>query len=163
MALVIRAADARDRAALVEQFLGLNRHEQAIVGDRRTDPAAAAESFEAAWQQVRATDGHALVAERDGRVVGHLFLLFRDDAVYIFRELRHFGYISELFVREEARGAGIAKALMAEAERLAVARGVGRLMLGVLAGNRPAEALYVALGFAPYAVDMVKALDRTPS
>jgi GNAT superfamily N-acetyltransferase len=60
-----------------------------------------------------------------------------------------YAYVSELFVREENRGAGVATALMAEAERLAVARGVGRIMVGVVAGNSAAESLYSHLGFAP--------------
>ena len=47
------------------------------------------------------------MAELDGRVVGHLFLEFKEDAVFVREELRPYAYISELFVREEARGGGI--------------------------------------------------------
>jgi hypothetical protein len=47
---------------------------------------------------------------------------------------------------------------MIEAERLAMARGVGRIMVGVVAGNSAAEALYDQLGFAPYAIELAKDL-----
>jgi len=78
--------------------------------------------------------------------------------VFVRQELRAYAYVSELFVREENRGTGIATALMIEAERLAVARGVGRIMVGVLAGNSAAEALYDRLGFAPHAIELAKDL-----
>ncbi len=161
MAYLIRPALAEDHAALVEQFQGLNQYEDAITGDRRTDRQGALDALEVAWKQVLETGGHAVVAECDGRVVVHLFLLFREDAVFTRHDLRFFGYISELFVRTEARGAGIGRALMAEAEHLAAARGVRRLAVGVLAGNTPAETLYAALGFVPYASDLVKPLAAT--
>jgi GNAT superfamily N-acetyltransferase len=48
--------------------------------------------------------------------------------------------------------------LLLEAERQATARGVGRLMVGVLAGNTRAEALYRRMGFAPHAIEMAKTL-----
>jgi GNAT superfamily N-acetyltransferase len=156
MALIIRPAGPDDNDALVDQCLGLNVHEDRIVHDRRTDRQGAEESLAVAWQRVQETGGSALVAELDGHVVGHLFLLFREDAVYVREDVRHHAYISELFVQEEARSTGIGAALMEEAERLAAARDVSRLVVGVLAGNSLAEALYARLGYAPYAIELVK-------
>ena len=104
------------------------------------------------------TGGAAFLAERKGRVVGHLFLTFEEDAAYVREPLRPYAYVSELYVREEARGQGIGRALLLEAERHAAARGVGRLMIGVLAGNARAEALYRRMGFAPHAIEMAKRL-----
>jgi ribosomal protein S18 acetylase RimI-like enzyme len=60
-------------------------------------------------------------------------------------------------VREAHRGQGIGRALVAEAERLARARGVARILMGVLPGN-PAEALYRRLGYRTYAVELAKDL-----
>jgi GNAT superfamily N-acetyltransferase len=157
-AAVIREASAADDHVLVAQFLALNLHEEAVSHDRRTDHAGAVEALAAAWRGVREFDGHALVAEHGGCVVGFLFLQFRDDAVFVREELRPYAYVSELFVSEEARGAGVGAALMAEAERLAAARGVPRMMVGVLAGNAVAERLYARLGFVPHAMELVKAI-----
>ena len=108
------------------------------------------------WRQVGEDGGHALVAECGGRVVGHLFLLFPRDSAFIGEEMRRHGYVSELFVREDSRGRGVGTALLAEAERIATARGVRRLKIGVLVGNDGAAVLYRRAGFSPYAVDLVK-------
>lgn len=129
-----------------------------MAGDRRTDPAAGADCLAAALQRVERTGGIALVAEQDARVVGHLFLTFETDAEYVREPLRPYAYVSELYVRAEARGRGIGQALLLEAERQATARGVGRLMIGVLAGNERAEALYRRMGFAAHAIEMAKRL-----
>jgi GNAT superfamily N-acetyltransferase len=155
---VIREASAEDHHVLAAQFQALNIHEEVISHDRRTDHAGAIEALAAAWRGVRESDGHALVAEHGGCLVGYLFLQFKDDAVFVREELRPYAYVSELFVSEAARGAGVGAALMLEAERLAAARGVRRMMVGVLAGNAAAERLYARLGFAPRAIELVKAI-----
>jgi len=154
--LLIRPAGADDAPALVEQFLGLNCYEEPLSGNRRTDTAGAALSLEAALARVKRCGGHALVASWDGAPAGHLFLTFEHDAPYVREALRPFAQITELFVREEFRRRGIAPALIAEAERLAQARGVERLMIGVLAGNALAEPLYRRLGFVPAVIEMAK-------
>lgn len=161
-AIVIRHCMPDDRAALIEQFLGLNRYEEALARNRRTDAEGAAECLDVALERVSETDGAALVAEVAGAVVGHLFLVFERDAVYVREELRPYGYVSELFVRDEARQLGIGSALLAEAERLTAARGLTRLMIGVLAGNHPAAALYARLGFAPHATELEKQVGGAP-
>ncbi|SHI66612.1 L-amino acid N-acyltransferase YncA [Roseomonas rosea] len=159
--LLIRPCRPEDRPALVEQFLALNRYEEPLARNRRTDLAGAEESLDAALERVERTGGAALIAEWRGAVAGHLFLTFEEDAAYVRAvraALRPYAYISELFVREEARRRGIGRALLAEAERLAAARGVPRLMIGVLAGNAEAAALYRRFGFRDYAVEMRKAV-----
>jgi len=160
MPLNIRAALPADHDALTEQYLGLNRYEEPIAGNRVTDYAGAVESLAAAQERLARTDGVALVAELDGRVVGHLFLEFREDPVFVRAELRPYAYVAELFVREEARGRGVGTALMRETERIAAGRGVGRLMVEVLAGNAMAEAFYARRGFKAHAIELGKAIGR---
>jgi GNAT superfamily N-acetyltransferase len=161
--LLVRPTRPDDKAALLEQFLGLNRHEAAIAGDRRTDRAGAAESLRAATSDIARFGGAALVAELGGQVVGHLFLVLRQDPVHVREDLRYYGYVTDLFVRSEARGAGVATALMREAERIAAASGMRRLMVGVLAGNAPAESLYQTLGYLPRALELAKPLPVSQS
>ena len=160
MSLCIRPALPDDHEALVEQYLGLNRYEEPIAGNRVLDHAGAVASLAEAQERVAQTDGTVLVAELDGRVVGHLFLEFRQDPVFVRAELRPYAYVAELFVREAARGLGVGKALMLAAERTAAARGFGRLMVQVLAGNALAEAFYARCGFKAHAIELGKAIGR---
>lgn len=156
MTLVIRHAGPDDRDALIELFLGLNVYEDAISGDRRVDRAGAIASLATATKRVIDTGGAALVAVLSGRVVGHLFLTFEQDAVFMREEPRGHAFVAELFVRDEARGIGVGKALMRHAEDLAAARGSRRLLVAVLVGNARAEALYARLGFVPNSIEMKK-------
>jgi GNAT superfamily N-acetyltransferase len=158
----VRRYRPEDQEAVVEQFLGLNRHEDAITHDRRTDRAGAEECLAAALRDVEVMGGAALVAERSARVVAHAFVLWKQDAPYVRPELRAYAYVSELYVRGEARHLGIATTLMAAAEHVAREHGFNRMMVGVLKGNAPAEALYAGLGFDPQAIELRK-LIRPPS
>jgi GNAT superfamily N-acetyltransferase len=158
MPCTIRPAAPQDETALAEQFLAINRYEDPISRDRWTDAASGPASLETCRARVRETGGHALVAELDGRVVGHMFLWFETDPVFVRAPLRRHAYVADLFVRAEHRGTGIGTALLAEAERLARAAGMPRIKLGVLAGNDGAEALYRRVGFRPYAIEMMKPL-----
>ena len=162
MSLCIRPALPDDHEALVEQYLGLNRYEEPIAGNRVLDHAGAVASLAEAQERVAQTDGTVLVAELDGRVVGHLFLEFRQDPVFVRAELRPYAYVAELFVREAARGLGVGKALMLAAERTAAARGFGRLMVQVLAGNALAEAFYARCGFKAHAIELGKPIGSGP-
>lgn len=58
-------------------------------------------------------------------------------------------YLEDLFVRPEARGSGLGKALLAHLATLAVARGCARMEWAVLDWNAPSIAFYEALGARP--------------
>ncbi len=58
-------------------------------------------------------------------------------------------YLEDLFVRPEARGAGLGKALLVELARLAVERRCARLEWAVLDWNAPSIGFYKALGAHP--------------
>jgi GNAT superfamily N-acetyltransferase len=55
-------------------------------------------------------------------------------------------YLEDLFVRPEARGAGLGKALLVHLAGIAVARGYGRFEWSVLDWNTPAIGFYKAMG-----------------
>jgi len=154
--VVIRAARASDREALIELFHGLNVYEEPFVGNRRMDRAGAIDSLVFAEKKVTDTGGVKLVAEVEGSVVGHLFLTWEKHGACVRDEVKEYGYVSELFVREAHRGRGIGRALLLEAERLTKAKGFDHMMLGVLHGNTVAERAYARFGFKPYAADLVK-------
>lgn len=163
MTFVIRPARDEDREAILEQTWLLNRHEEPIVGNRRLDRAGAEETLARGEARVAKTNGAKLVAEREGEVVGHLFLTFETAPVYVREALRPYAYIDELYVRERCRGQGIGQALMAEAERTAVARGYRQLLVGVQTGNAPAEAAYARFGFVPFSLELIKRIGDAAS
>ncbi len=83
-----------------------------------------------------------LIAERhDGRVLG--FTLFHHN--YSTWEGRRGIHIEELYVREEARGAGLGRRLLASVAAIAAARGCPRVDLDVLHWN-PARRFYEHAG-----------------
>jgi GNAT superfamily N-acetyltransferase len=57
-------------------------------------------------------------------------------------------WLEDLFVSDDARGAGLGRALVDAAAERARARGCARVELDVSDGNPPALALYEAAGFA---------------
>jgi GNAT superfamily N-acetyltransferase len=58
-------------------------------------------------------------------------------------------YLEDLFVKEEMRGRGLGKALLAHLARLAKERGCGRLEWAVLNWNTPSINFYRSLGAVP--------------
>lgn len=154
--VVVRPARESDREVLIELFQGLNVYEEQFVGNRRMDRAGGVDSLIHAEKKVDATGGVKLVAEVDGAVVGHLFLTWEMHGACVRDDVRNFGYVSELFVREAHRGQGIGRALLLEAERQTKAKGFRHMLLGVLHGNAVAERAYARFGFKPYATDLVK-------
>jgi GNAT superfamily N-acetyltransferase len=58
-------------------------------------------------------------------------------------------YLEDLYVRPEARGAGLGKALLAHLAALAIARDCARLEWWVLDWNAPSIAFYTSLGAGP--------------
>lgn len=58
-------------------------------------------------------------------------------------------YLEDLFVRPEARGAGVGKALLRRLAQIAIKRDCARLEWWVLDWNEPAIAVYRAIGARP--------------
>ncbi len=87
----------------------------------------------------------AIVAELDGEVVG-VALYFTNFSTWSGRDGL---YLEDLYVKPEARGSGLGKALLRRLARIAVARGCARVEWSVLDWNAPAIAFYKALGAVP--------------
>ena len=84
----------------------------------------------------------AVLAERDGEIVG-LALFFTNFSPWSGRGGL---YLEDLFVKQQARGQGLGKALLVHLAGIAVARGYGRFEWSVLDWNTPAIDFYRALG-----------------
>lgn len=84
-----------------------------------------------------------LVAELDGRVVGYVRLAYPTPLA----ANTHVRQIQGLAVADEARGAGVGRALVRAAVGHARQAGARRITLRVLGHNGPARALYESEGF----------------
>lgn len=87
----------------------------------------------------------AVVAENDGRLVG-LAIYYTSFSTWTGRGGL---YLEDLFVKPEARGRGIGKALLRHLAREAARLGCARLEWSVLDWNQPAIAFYQSLGAEP--------------
>ena len=82
------------------------------------------------------------IAERDGEAVGF--------ALWFYNFSTFVGqcglYLEDLYVRPEARGCGVGRALLQRLAKRCVAEGLGRFEWSVLDWNTPAIAFYDSLG-----------------
>jgi ribosomal protein S18 acetylase RimI-like enzyme len=99
-----------------------------------------------------------LIAEEAGEPQG--YLLYSD--VYDTDMAQRALFVIDLYVRPAARGQGLGRALMDEAERLCRAAGGGALLWGVLHQNAAAMAFYEGLG-ARYVDDVRFMVLRLPA
>ncbi|MEY4269510.1 MAG: hypothetical protein RLZZ58_726 [Pseudomonadota bacterium] len=136
MSVSIRPATRADLpliAALIreladyEQLAHEVRFDAAVLGDRLFGARPYAE---------------VVIGEVDGAAQGFA-LFFHNFSTF---EGRPGVYLEDLFVRPEARGAGLGKALLAHLAGLCVARDCARLEWSVLDWNAPAIGFYQSLG-----------------
>ncbi len=83
-----------------------------------------------------------IIAEEDGAPAGFA-LFFHNYSTFLGQPGI---YLEDLFVREEMRGRGIGKALLARLARIARERGCGRVEWAVLDWNAPSIAFYRSIG-----------------
>lgn len=159
MSLVIRPYEIDDRAAVIGLVHQLNLFEDGISGDRAGDIKAAEACLDADLKRV-AHDGGAVVVAADGdEVVAMMCFVLEQPQPYLKAEIARVAWVSELVVDERYRGQGIGTALLEEAERLARAHGVTRLMIGAIVGNHVARKAYERFGFRPAVMELAKDLE----
>ncbi len=86
-----------------------------------------------------------LIAETDGQAAGFA-LFFHNYSTFLARPGI---YLEDLFVRQQFRGRGIGRALLAQIAQLARERKCGRVEWSVLDWNQPAIGFYQSLGAMP--------------
>ena len=158
-AITLRTALPRDKDAVIDLIHLLNLYEADLTGDRKRDHAAAAAYYGELLQRLARRQGRIVLAEADGVVVAAMGFSLDEDAAYVTEDVRRHGTVTDLVVREEWRGQGVGRMLLAEAERLTREAGCRRLTIGALAANRGAERTYRAFGFDPYVSILIKAID----
>ena len=133
--IVIRAAEPQDVGTLLRLIRELAEFEQLSHEVRATEADLLREGF---GQTPRY---EALLAEEDGRALGFA-LYFHNFSTFEGRSGLH---LEDIFVRDEARGRGIGRKLMARLAAIADERDCARLDLSVLHWN-PARRFYDRLG-----------------
>jgi len=140
----VRVADARELDRLVELHALLVGHHgsTATFGPARGADEAVRAHLARARQDSTA---ELLVADAERPLVG--FVLVRVlERPPLFAETRR-GEVEALFVRPEARRAGVGRALAAAGLDWLRTQGLGRVALEVAVGNREGGAFWRALGF----------------
>lgn len=138
MSVSIRPAVAADAPTILVFVRELAEYEQML------DQVEAGEADFAEALFGRTPRVFAEIAEVDGAPVG--FALW----FYTFSTFRgrHGIYLEDLYVRPEARGAGVGKALLQGLARRCVEERLGRLEWAVLDWNAPAIGFYDSIGSA---------------
>jgi len=136
---MIRPAVPSDVESLVELVHALAEYERSpgsveIRGDQLSD---------ALFGDSPTVFAH--VAEEDGRVVG-MAIWFRTFSTWTGR---HGIYLEDLYVRDEARGHGVGRALVTALATIARTSGYARLDWSVLDWNASAIRFYESLGAVP--------------
>jgi len=137
--VTIRPATPADIPAILQLIVDL------AVYEREPDAVKATVSGLTATLFGPTPSAEAIVAELAGAVVG-VALFFTNFSTW---SGRNGIYLEDLYVRPEARGTGLGKALLQRLAALAVARGCARVEWSVLDWNAPAIDFYRSLGAVP--------------
>lgn len=132
---IIRDAGPDDFAAWKALWEGYN----AFYG-REGPTALPAAVTESTWRRILdpAEPVHALVAERDGRLVGLAHYIFHRTTTAIGPTC----YLQDLFTDRPARGTGVARSLIARVCERAKSAGAARVYWQTHESNATARALY---------------------
>ena len=139
MSLSIRSATPAD-ISLIGQFIRDLAEYEKLAHEVRFDEAVMAQKLFGPRPYAE-----VLIGEIDGTPQGFA-LFFHNFSTF---EGRPGIYLEDLFVRPDARGSGLGKALLAKLAALAVERDCARLEWSVLDWNTPAIDFYKALGARP--------------
>ncbi|WP_149195982.1 GNAT family N-acetyltransferase [Luteimonas suaedae] len=138
MSVSVRRAELADLETVVPLFDGYR-----MFYAQPSDPGLAREFLR---QRLQRGESVVLLAEQAGRGAGFTQLYPMFSSVRVGRTW----ILNDLFVAPEARGAGVARALLAAAADFACNDGALRLELETTADNQAAQALYHATGWQPY-------------
>ncbi|HEY0160736.1 MAG TPA: GNAT family N-acetyltransferase [Thermoanaerobaculia bacterium] len=159
MPVTIRRAERRDLPALGRLGAMLMRTHYAFDAHRFLPPGESAESGYA-WflgNVLESPDGCVFVAEDEGEVVGYVYVALEPLS---WKELRGpAGFIHDVAVREESRGGGAARQLLAAGIDWLREQGAPRVILWTAAPNEAAQRLFRSLGFRDTMVEMTLELE----
>jgi ribosomal protein S18 acetylase RimI-like enzyme len=132
----LRPATDQDVAIVLEMMDDFNRSE---------DISVERASLEGALRKLlrEPSLGQVMIIEEERKVSGYSVLTYGYDLEFAGRD----AYVTEFYLRPEARGRGLGKWMLAQVEEQAREAGVRALHLMVRPENGPALALYRRAGF----------------
>ena len=154
MPLVIRKATRQDLDSLGRLGAMLMRTHYAFDPQRFLEPAQGTERGYGAFlgSVLESDEDCVLVAEEDGSIVGYVYAALEPLS---WKELRGpAGFIHDVAVVEDGRGAGIGTKLMNAAIEWLREREAPRVILWTAAPNLGAHALFHRLGFRDTMIEM---------
>jgi GNAT superfamily N-acetyltransferase len=148
-AVAIRPAEERDSALLLDLIGELAEYE------RLAHEAVGTEELIRRHLFGERPAAEAVIAEVAGEPVGFA-LFFTTFSTFLTRPGI---WLEDLFVRQEHRGGGVGRALLAHLAALALERDCGRLEWWVLDWNEPAIGFYRSIGAEPMSDWTVQRID----
>jgi ribosomal protein S18 acetylase RimI-like enzyme len=164
MSFTIRPYAPADHDWVLQCEVALQEHERAIHDTRLPGDPHTRDYLAMLWDTLAESQGVMLIAEsaageRLGLVAGHIV-----DEPWPMEtaDSTRYGYVSDIFIRPEARGSGLAQELLdAIAAHLRQADpALTRLRINVLAVNHVARRSYEKAGFTPYEIMYERRLRR---
>ncbi len=151
----VRRATLADVDAAAELAGHLARLHHATDPERFFLPERVEAGYAGWFRRVlRDTKAVLLVAEDAGAVTGYAYGGLEERSWNLL--LDDHGAIHDLYVRDEARRAGVGDALLGELIRELEALGAPRIVLSVMPSNHPAQRLFARFGFRPTFLEMTR-------
>jgi ribosomal protein S18 acetylase RimI-like enzyme len=159
-------AEALDRLRTL--WLELHHHHQAVGGAALgpyVDDETSWTACRATYAKLLAGDGFALLAEREGELVGYALVAVMPASETLFDDTWRVGArvaeIETVSVAPAERGAGIGSALLDRVDEELAAAGIEDVLIGAVATNAGAIRLYERRGFRPAWLYMTRLAGRT--
>jgi len=151
--LIIRPATDADKEIVVRNQVASQDEEASLHPSRQRGESIRG----VAWEMIHARQGLILLAELDGRIIGHVGGAHAlDNSPFFLPQWQHYSLIFDLYVLPEFRRQKIGSQLVREMAKRLQDSGATRIRIVGLAGNPAALALYQAMGFTPYEITMEK-------
>jgi ribosomal protein S18 acetylase RimI-like enzyme len=154
--MLIRPATPDDLPTVLELRLALLREHHRNRVYRRLRPDAEDRARRLFASQLAGTDQVIFLADCSGTTLGILRCVHSTGSPLLYPA--HYGYVSSVYVRPEARRQGVLRALLEEAERWCRARGLTEMRLHNAAENAEANESWEALGFEVVEILRMKSL-----
>lgn len=153
----IREYKPDDIESIIECLSELQDAEYAVESNRKTGLEAAKYYFANIQRKLTEIPGTIFVSENDSAITG-LIIVFIQDNQIIEKPGKHI-FISDIVVKAEYRGKGLASRLMQLAEEYARSHKISEIRINVLKKNIPALNLYHKLNYHDQEISLTKILN----
>lgn len=149
--LVIRRAEPADKPAVAAQQIDSQNEEARLHPSREVGQKIAG----VAWDMIHQRGGCMLIAEDNGKLIGHIGgAITRDASPFFNAAWQEYAMIFDLYVAPSHRRLGIGRLLVKAIMLFLKNAGARRFRIVGLIGNDIALALYRDMGFTDYEVTL---------